>query len=607
MTLILSVEDLSVVRGAPKRARVAVDGLSFRVRAGTTTALISEDGAGCIAAAAVMGLLAPAHRIAAGRILFADPKRRRLEPVPVGGRPGGGPERRRMSADLTRLDPDGRAYCNLRGRHMAMMFADAGAALSPVHRVGNQVAEALRNGPDHAGRHGARAVVVKTLAAVGMPDLAQAARAYPFELPPPLRRRAALAAAVAAEPTLLIVEEPCAGQEVTEQARTLRLIQDLQVELGFALLLITRDLGVVANLADEVVVLKEGRPAESGTLHDVFYQPAHPYVRGLLGAEPQFGMDPAARLYPDAGTARKVGRLLADRPRRPANADIFPVLDLRAVSRRSDGPGTPALEPVSFQVRRGECLGLVGERGSGKRTLAGIITGTESADAGQVVFNDSGQLVNLLDLSQGERALLGLKIGSMPSAALDAAKTVAELLAELLETQGMGDAGYRRDLSVELMHLVGLDPRTIDRYPHAFTLGERRLIAVARTVATKPQLAVWIEPAAGLDGADRARVLNLIKDLGGVLELASLLVSSDPASAEYVADRMAVMCAGHVVEVAPCQTLFREPVHPYTRALVSSVLYADPSRRLALDAIADEDVADPRNWPAAVEAGVSVG
>jgi len=474
---------------------------------------------------------------------------------------------------------------------------DADAALSPVRRIGDQVADALRAGREIPPR-AVRDMTMEALITVGLADPERTFRAYPGELTAAARRRAAVAAAVVAEPTLLIVEEPCAGLEVTDQARMLNLFQDLQGVLGMALLVVTRDLGVVANLADEVVVLKDGRHVESGTLHDIFYQPSHPYLKGLLSSAPQFGLKPSERLNPDHAETRTPGPLLSSRPPKQAAADIFPVLDVRAVRLPKSGIGGPGVDAVSFQINRGECVALVGEKGSGKRKLMDVMLGRQGVDQGQVVFNDSGQLINLLDLTKEERAPLGQKIQTMSGrreAALEQRRTVAGWLIEPLEAAGTGDTDYRRSLCAELMDLAGLEPRFLNRYPHAFSSGERRRIAMVRALALKPELVLWDEPAMGLEAADKAWALNLIKDIRSTLGIASLFVSGDPAAAEYVADRMAVLCQGRIVEVAPSQTLFRNPVHPYTQALVTAVPYADPSRRLDFTAV-DSSAANPEAW-----------
>ena len=389
---------------------------------------------------------------------------------------------------------------------------------------------------------------------------------------------------------------------------------DLQSELGMAILMITHDLGVVANVADEVVVMYHGRVTERGSVQDIYRDPQHPYLKALLRAVPRFGMEPGERLVPLREIkAQADGHLRAEvRPKRTNGADDAPLLKVSHLTKsfstrkRSMFGGKPggqvlAVDDVSFQIKAGECLGLVGESGCGKTTTSKIILRALSPDSGELTYNDNGELADVLAL-EGQ-ALFDFRrkvqfIFQDPFSSLNPRMTVYDIIAEPFVIHDIGDRSERADRVRELMTLVGLDIRYLRRYPHSFSGGQRQRIGIARALALQPELLICDEPVSALDVSVQAQVLNLLKDLQSELGLTYLFISHNLAVVDYMADRIAVMCAGRLVETAARQELFENPVHPYTRALLAAVPKANPGARLDLTALMEGKASDPAAWPA---------
>ena len=493
-------------------------------------------------------------------------------------------------------------------------------------------------------------MVREMLALVRFPDPAAALDTYPFQLSGGLRQRAMIAMALVCRPALLVADEPTTALDVIVQARTLKLMRDLQAELHMALLLITHDLGVVASLADEVVVVYHGRLMERGTLEDLFRDPRHPYLRALMQAVPRMGMDREERLTPVRSVdVRGAGSPLADRIHRPestAPSDAaLPLIQLEHVSKQyaprgrlrfarrlarlvrraagsaganlpsngtaaggdqaeagaSGGERPRAVDRVSLRVDRGECLGLVGESGCGKTTVSKMIMRAVDPDDGAIVFDDHGTLVRLDRLRDRELIRFRPRIQLVfqdPFSSLDPRMTVFDIVSEPLVIHGIGDHASRITKVKGLMSLTGLDPRWLGRYPHSFSGGQRQRIGIARALALEPELLICDEPVSALDVSVQAQVLNLLKDLQRELGLTYLFISHNLAVVDYMADRIAVMCAGRLVEVAPREILFERPVHPYTRALLAAVPRAELEHRLDLDALMSGQASDPGHWAA---------
>ena len=592
MTDLLNVNDLQVEFHVAEGVVRAVNGVSFRVPAGKTVALVGESGSGkSVVSQTIMGILPKAAKVTGGEIVFTDPRNNSV-------------------TDLLTLETDGAKMREIRGGRISIIFQEPMTSLSPLHTVGDQISEALFLHRGVSKQQGME-LTAEMLQLVGFPDPVRALRTYPFELSGGLRQRAMIAMALVCRPALLIADEPTTALDVTIQAQILKLMNDLQSELQMAVLMITHDLGVVANVADEIVVMYHGGVLERGSLNDIFRNPGHDYLKALLRAVPRFHMEEGERLVPLREIQHTTGHLLAEREEEQVKLEkpLLRVTGLtKSYSLRKGGifaggetQQVLAVDDVSFFVRQGECLGLVGESGCGKTTLSKMIMRALSPDSGQVVFNDGGTEVDLTALSEKELLPYRRKIQFMfqdPFSSLNPRMTVFDIISEPLIIHDIGDPAYRAEMVQELMALVGLDPRYLNRYPHSFSGGQRQRIGIARALALKPELLLCDEPVSALDVSVQAQILNLLKDLQEDLGLTYLFISHNLAVVDYIADRIAVMCAGRLVETAPRDVLFRAPVHPYTRALLSAVPEPDPDARLDLSALMEGKASIPSEWPA---------
>ncbi|MBM3555470.1 MAG: ABC transporter ATP-binding protein, partial [Alphaproteobacteria bacterium] len=401
--------------------------------------------------------------------------------------------------------------------------------------------------------------------------------------------------------------------DVTIQAQILKLIKDLQAELRMAVLMITHDLGVVANVADEVVVMYHGKVMERGRIEEIFRDPRHPYLVALMRAVPRFNLAEGERLVPIREIKSEAGSLLKTKEPWPEELDrrkpllVVEHLSKRYASRKSrlfgdagKNEGHLAVDDVSFQVRRGECLGLVGESGCGKTTVSKMVMRAIDATAGTVTFNDRGRDVDVRALSGDALFAYRRKVQYVfqdPFSSLNPRMTVADILMEPLIIHKVGGPDERFERVRELMDLVGLDIRHLRRYPHSFSGGQRQRIGIARALALQPDLLLCDEPVSALDVSIQAQVMNLLKDLQAELGLTYLFISHNLAVVNYLADRIAVMCAGRLVEVAPAARLFQNPVHPYTKALLAAVPKPELDARLDLTALMQGKASEPSEWP----------
>ncbi len=594
MSQLLTIEDLKVHFRVAEGTIRAVDGVSFSVPAGRTVAVVGESGSGkSVVSQTIMRILPKVAHIVGGSVMLDDPAN---DEPPV---------------DLAALKADGKPMRMIRGGRISIIFQEPMTSLSPLHTIGNQIGEAYRLHRG-GGRDEMHRATREMLGLVGFPDPEKAIRTYPFELSGGLRQRAMIAMALVCRPALLIADEPTTALDVTIQAQILKLMKDLQDQLGMAILMITHDLGVVANMADEVVVMYHGKVMERGAVEDIYRDPQHPYLDALMRAVPRFHMKPNERLVPIREIKAETGSFLSGLEPRPYSDGAAPLLRVRGLRksftiRRQGlfgGKSTArivAVDDVSFDVRRGECVGLVGESGCGKTTLSKLILRAIQADQGEIVFHDGAREIDVRALSTRQLVPFRRRIQFIfqdPFGSLNPRMTVYDIIAEPLVIHRIGTPAQRREIVQELIRLVGLDPRFLRRYPHSFSGGQRQRIGIARALALKPELLICDEPVSALDVSIQAQVLNLLKDLQDKLGLTYLFISHNLAVVDYIAHRIAVMCAGRIVEIAPRETLFRNPIHPYTKALVAAVPEPSLDSMLDLTALMAGKASEPAAWPA---------
>ncbi|MCR4264556.1 ABC transporter ATP-binding protein [Nitratireductor sp. ZSWI3] len=563
---LLDVRSLAVRFGSNR----VVDGLSFSVAPGRTLAIVGESGSGkSVTSLSIMRLIDHMNgTIAEGEIRFNA---------------GNG------STDLAQASVE--TMRKVRGKEIAMIFQEPMTSLNPVFTIGEQIAEVLML---HEGTSKRKALeqAGDLLEMVRLPDARALLSRYPHQLSGGMRQRVMIAMALACKPKLLIADEPTTALDVTIQAQILSIIRDLQKKLGMAVIFITHDMGVVAEIADDVVVMWQGRKVEEGPVEDVFARPKHAYTRTLLSAVPTLGSMRGEK-YPkrlpvavmDGETPRLVGE---EHVQDTARYDGAPLLSLRDLETRFDikkgffGGVTHrvhAVEKVSLDIWPGETLSLVGESGSGKSTIGRTIQQLQAATGGEVVFE--GKAVSAM--SAAERHSLRQKVQYVfqdPFASLDPRRTVGFSIAEPIVTHRLIDgAAATRKRVHQLLERVGLKAEHARRYPHEFSGGQRQRICIARALASRPKLIIADEALSALDVSVQAQIINLMMELQADEGLSYLFISHDMAVVEKVSHRVAVLYLGQVVEAGSREAVFERARHPYTRKLLSAVPVADPTRR----------------------------
>lgn len=590
---LLRIENLAVRFPLPGGHIDAVKGASLRVLPGKVTALVGESGSGKSVISQVIMGLQPENAAVSGRVLFTDP----IDPDTV--------------HDIVTLPHDGRKIRSIRGRRIGMIFQEPMTSFSPLHTIGNQISELLQQhtllSPTEQ-----RARCEHMLGRVGFDHPDKVFDMYSFELSGGMRQRAMIAMALICEPALLIADEPTTALDVTIQAQILKLLRDLQSELKMAVLLITHDLGVVANIADEVSVIYHGQIMESGPVESIFRSPSHPYLKGLMAAIPNFGMARDTRLKPLRDIETNVDHLLEKLSAPPKQSGPKPEIILSVnnlsktfITRKQDwlfsgaGNAVPAVDNVSFDIRRGECLGLVGESGSGKTTLSKILMNAVTPDNGSVTFDDGSGAIDLLATRGEELKALRTKIQMIfqdPISSLSPRMSVGNILREPFEIHQRGTQEQRNIAIKALLDAVGLGANTLQRYPHSFSGGQRQRIGIARSLAIAPSLIICDEPVSALDVSVQAQVLNLLKDLQEDMGLTYLFISHNLSVIDYMADRVAVMWAGKIVELAPRDVIMNDPIHPYTKSLMNAVPFPDLDRPLDYAAAGEASSTSSKTW-----------
>ena len=586
---LLDIEKLQLAFGHGPDQSMAVDGVSLHVDKGQTVALVGESGSGkSVTALSVLQLLPyPFAHHPAGRINYRGQELM-----------GAGPSVLRA----------------VRGNEISMIFQEPMTSFSPLHTVGDQICEVLRIHTTLTPKE-QRERCEEMLGMVGFSNPARVFDMYSFELSGGMRQRTMIAMALICEPALLIADEPTTALDVTIQAQILKLLRELQSRLHMAILLITHDLGVVANMADEVSVIYRGEIMEAGPVDAIFRSPGHPYLKGLMSAIPTFDMPRETRLKPLRDIDTHVEHLLDKLAAPPRNTEAAPdvILSVKDLSKTYftkkqdwqvgvEAKAVPAVDGVSFDVRRGECLGLVGESGCGKTTLSKILMHAVSPDTGSVTFRDGDGAVDVLGATGDELQNLRAKMQMVfqdPIASLSPRMTVGNILREPFEIHKRGTREQRNVATSSLLDAVGLGKNALQRYPHSFSGGQRQRIGISRSLAVAPQFIICDEPVSALDVSVQAQILNLLKDLQKDMGLTYLFISHNLAVIDYMADRVAVMWAGKIVEMAPRSVIMQSPIHPYTRSLMEAVPFPDLDRQLDFDHVEATGSISEQAWPAA--------
>ncbi|QKG54105.1 ABC transporter ATP-binding protein [Hymenobacter sp. BRD67] len=590
---LLFVQDLTIDFHSQRGSTRAVAGVSFEVNRGEVVAIVGESGSGkSVTSLALLGLLQkPAAHIEKGSARFESEKLGEVDLLQL------------SEAQLQQV----------RGNDISMIFQEPMTSLNPVLTCGYQVVEALLLHTS-LSRKEAEARTIELFTEAQLPRPAQIFKAYPHEISGGQKQRVMIAMAMACRPALLIADEPTTALDVTVQARILQLIRDLRREHGTAVLFITHDLGVVAEIADRILVMYRGRVVEQGTVLDIFTKPQHPYTRGLLACRPRLSigktrlpvvadfmsLDSVGNLVAKAGGV-EAEALQTDFSHLQTNSDTakaFPVEQklcstvaaplLQVENLRVYFPVRKgffsrttefvrAVDDVSFTIYPGETVGLVGESGCGKTTLGRALLRLTEPTSGRILFEGT----DLARLPAGElrrRRREFQLVFQDPYAALNPMLTVGEAILEPLRVHGVGGSRAAQKARVrELLRTVGLSDDAEQRYPHEFSGGQRQRICIARALALRPKLIVCDESVSALDVSVQAQVLNLLNDLKRELSITYLFITHDLSVARFMSDRLLVMSQGKIVESGPAAEVYDRPQHAYTQQLLAAIPSDDPA------------------------------
>jgi peptide/nickel transport system ATP-binding protein len=553
--VILDVRNLCTSFGSGKDTFVAVNNVSFQLKRGKTLCIVGESGSGkSVTARSILQLIDPPGRIESGQILLNRERQGAGAPI-----------------DITKLNRRAAAMRAIRGRDIAMIFQEPMTSLSPVHTIGWQIAEGMLI-HEPINMEEARSRTIELLRQVEIRDPEKAFERYPFEYSGGMRQRAMIAMALACNPEVLIADEPTTALDVTTQAEILTLISDLQATRGMSVLFITHDMGVVAEIADDVAVMRRGQLLEFGDAEQIFYHPVHEYTTKLISS----------------------ARQLEELPRKSSSHSVTSrkILEVRNVSKVFPGRGNrfskagapvKAVSNVSFDLYEGENLGIVGESGSGKSTLGNCLIRVHTPSAGEVLYTRAdGQVADLARLGHRDLRPVHREVRMVfqdPFASLNPRMTVGQVIGEPLLVNGIARGRALRERVGDLLEMVNLPRDVQNRYPHAFSGGQRQRISIARALALDPRLVIADEATSALDVTVRSQILDLLLDLQERLSLSFIMISHDLGVIRYFCDRVVVMYRGDIVETGPSEKICTNPEHPYTRALLSAAPGLHPHAR----------------------------
>ncbi|WP_417766628.1 ABC transporter ATP-binding protein [Stappia sp.] len=555
---VLKVDGLTTSFRVEGKWQPVVRDLDFTIDKGETVAIVGESGSGkSVTALSIMRLLQPGSSKIEGSVRLAG-------------------------SDL--LDLDEEAMRDVRGGDIGMIFQEPMTSLNPVLKIGFQIAEVLRRhrGMDAAS---AEAEVLRLFDLVRIPDARRRLGEYPHSFSGGMRQRAMISMALACQPKLLIADEPTTALDVTIQAQILELVRELQKEIGMAVMFITHDMGVVAEISDRVVVMLRGDKVEEAPVADLFAAPKHAYTKMLLGAVPKLGG------LGDTTTPRRFPKLDADgagpEPENEPDTRGKTLLEVRNLTTRFTIRGgllnrpvgnVHAVEDVSLTLAAGETLALVGESGCGKSTTGRSILRLVQPASAEILFEGK----DLMAASHAELRVARRRLQMIfqdPYGSLNPRQAVGSAIAEPIRVHGLMDDEAIPDRVSELLNLVGLEAEHALRFPHEFSGGQRQRICIARSLALEPRVIVADESVSALDASIKAQVINLMLDLQRELGLAYLFISHDIAVVERVSHRIAVMLLGEIVEIGPRDAILRNPRHPYTKKLIEAVPIPNPAEK----------------------------